>query len=583
MLTKLTIENFVIAEHLEIHFQSGLCTLTGETGAGKSLIVDAILGVLGQRISPDTIRAGAEFAYLEASFVPSAAIRELLRQRAHEELVDAELLVLSKTVHPSGSRSRLNGQLITQALVRELASQLVDSLGQHENQALFNEDQHLGMLDELGDSAHQHLLQEVAQCFSQLQQQRRELQQQIAQQREQERQKDFLSFQLQEIQEAGLEVGEEEQLQAERERLRHAEKLLSAVGEAYVGLYDNPHGSTVCEQIEGLQRTLASALRFDAGLEPITEQLESALIQLQEAAHGLSRYQEDIDRDPARLESLEARLDQIKRLRHKYGADAAEILAYAEGLSGQLADLQSSSERLEALEQSLQQLEQRYGEAASLLSRRRAALAKWLEPRIEGELRDLGMNKTRFVVELNPDSSRSGDTGQDQVRFLLSPNPGEPLRPLARIASGGEASRLLLAFKLVLKRSHPVPTLIFDEVDTGISGKAALVVSQKLASLAGSHQLLCITHLPVIAAMADQQLWIEKQMGRDQTRIRITPLQPEQRLERLAQMGSGQINDATLEGAREIYASAQAYKTLLGRELSEAPPAPVAKPLPVAS
>lgn len=563
MLKKLTIQNFVIAEALEIDFTQGMCVLTGETGAGKSLIVDAILGVLGQRVAPDTIRQGAEFAYLEAVFAPNDSVRSLLREREFDELVDAESLVLSKTVHKTGSRSRLNGQLVTQSLIRELSERLIDSIGQNENQTLFLEESHLTMLDELGTAGHQQLLQEIYQIFQSLQSNRRELAGAAERAREHERQKDFMAFQLQEISEANLQPDEEEALQAERERLRHAEKLLASAGEAYAGLYDNPHGSTVCEQLESVQRLLGSAARFDSSLEPVIETLDTALAQMQEAARDLSAYVDGIERNPMRLEEVEDRLDLIKRLRHKYGTDIESILAFGSDLETRLKELEHSEEHIRELEKAVAELERRYAKTASNLHRSRQQLIKQLEPRIENELKELGMAKTRFSVEMDHDDNRFAENGQERVRFLMSPNPGEPLRPLARIASGGEASRLLLAFKLVLKRANPVPTLIFDEVDTGISGKAALVVSQKLARLGLEHQVLCISHLPVIAAMADQQLWIEKQMGTKATRIQLSTLKPEERVTRLAQMTSGQVTDSSLSSAREIYEHALAFKSSL--------------------
>ena len=564
MLKKLTIQNFVIAEALEIDFTAGMCVLTGETGAGKSLIVDAILGVLGQRVPADTIRQGAEFAYLEAVFGLNEAVRELLRAQAYDELLDAETLILSKTVHRTGSRSRLNGQLVTQSLIRELSELLIDSIGQHENQSLFLEEAHLTMLDELGQQPHQALRQQVSQLFAALQQTRRELAGASERQREHERQKDFMAFQLQEISEAELQPGEEAELSTEREKLRHAEKLLTSAGEAYAGLYDNPRGGTVCEQLESVQRVLNSAVRFDPELNGIIETLDSALAQMQEAARDLSAYVEQIDRNPARLDVIEERLDLIKRLKHKYGNEVEAILEFATGLGTRLQELESSEENIRRLEVRAQELEQAYHKTAMDLSQSRRQLVKQLEPRIEHELKELGMAKTRFSVEMDHDPARCLDAGQDKVRFLMSPNPGEPLRPLARIASGGEASRLLLAFKLVLKRANPVPTLIFDEVDTGISGKAALVVSQKLARLGLEHQILCITHLPVIAAMADQQLWIEKQMSSKQTHIQLSSLQPAERVHRLAQMASGQITGSSMESAREIYENALAFKNSLG-------------------
>lgn len=570
MLRKLTIQNFVIVESLEIDFSKGLCVLTGETGAGKSLILDAILGVLGQRLPVDTIRQGAEFAYLEAVFEVTDAVREIFLRRAYEEFVDAETLTLSKTIHKTGSRSRLNGQLVTQALIRDLSACLVDSIGQHENQALFHEDRHLPMLDALGDSAYQADLKALSRAYHQLLICQRELSLAQDQQREAERQQDFLRFQWQEIQDAQLDPDEELSLEAERDRLRYAEKLLAAVGQASMGLSDNQNGPGICDQVESVQRLLSGASRYDSKLEVWVEQLETILIQVQAISSELSYYCEEVEHNPERLNELEARQALLQKLRHKYGQDIPAVLDFAQQLETQLQAYERSAEHLHALEQGYQAARVTYTRLADQVHQARQLLAAELAPRIEAELKDLGMAKTRFSVALSDEPERMHEQGRNRAQFLLSPNPGEPLRPLARIASGGEASRLLLAFKLVLKDACPVGTLIFDEVDAGISGKAALVVSQKLARLAREQQVLCISHLPVIAAIADQQLWIEKQMRRQDTRIQITTLTQEQRLERLAQMGAGQITESSLEGAREILTHAQVFKQELEPLLAQA-------------
>ncbi len=560
MLKKLTIQNFVIAESLEIDFSTGLCVLTGETGAGKSLILDAILGVLGQRLPVDTIRQGAEFAYLEAVFELTDAVREILLQRAYEEFLDADSLTLSKTIHKTGSRSRLNGQLVTQALIRDLSACLVDSIGQHENQALFHEERHLSMLDALGDVTYRANLKALSHAYHQLLLSQRELTLAQEEQREGERQQDFLSFQWQEIQDAQLDPDEELGLEAERDRLRHAEKLLTAVGQASTGLSEHQSGPGVSEQLEGVQRLLSGASRYDSKLETWIEQLETVLIQIQDLSSELNGYCDQVEHNPERLNELEARQALLQKLRHKYGEDIPAILGFAQQLEAQLQAYERSAENFHALEQAYQTTLVSYRTLAQQVHQARQHLARDLAPKIEAELKDLGMAKTRFSVDLAYEPERLHEHGLNRAQFLLSPNPGEPLRPLARIASGGEASRLLLAFKLVLKDACPVATLIFDEVDAGISGKAALVVSQKLARLAREQQVLCISHLPVIAAIADQQLWIEKHMRQQDTRIQITTLTQEQRLERLAQMGAGQVTDSSLEGAREIVAHAQVFK-----------------------
>lgn len=557
MLKHLTVHNFVIVESLHFDLGQGMCALTGETGAGKSLILDAIMGVLGQKISPDTIRQGCESAYLELAFEPTLAVRQVLASHGFEHICQEPLLTLSKTVHKSGSRSRLNGELITQAFVKELGSFLMDSIGQHGNQLLFQEEHHLGLLDDFGGQSHQHLCEQVASLHQAWMANQQLYQRTLTQQREQQREQDFLQFQWQEIEAAALEADEEDLLLAEQARLRHAAFLEDSVSQVSQGLSQGHH--SVCDRLESFQRQLSQAVEHDEQLQPIAAQMESALLELQDASQSLVRYGARIEQNPERLKEVDARLDVLNKLMLKYGTDVPSILTYAEELAAKMSSFQRLDKALQDLQLQGETLAADYQAAAQALSQSRQQLAEVLSPLIESELRDLGMEKTRFEVQF-VGGERPSARGLEQAHFLISPNPGEPLRPLARVASGGEASRLLLAFKLVLKQQHPVPTLIFDEIDAGISGKAALVVAQKLALLAREHQILCITHLPVIASMADHHYWIEKRQGQHSTHIQLSVLSAEDRLARLAQMTSGQITDSGLEGARALFEQAQDYK-----------------------
>lgn len=559
MLKHLTVHNFVIVESLHFDLGQGMCTLTGETGAGKSLILDAIMGVLGQKISADTIRQGCDSAYLELGFEPTAALCQVLAEHGFEHLCQEPLLTLSKTVHKSGSRSRLNGELITQAFVKELGSYLMDSIGQHGNQVLFQEEHHLGLLDEFGGEAHQQQCDEVQRLYQALSTNRQLYQQTLQQQREQQREQDFLQFQWQEIQDAELQGSEEEQLLAEQSRLRHAEEIEGTLRQVSYGLSQGRQ--SVCDQLEDYQRQLSHLAELDAQLAPVAAQVEGALLELQDAAQTVSHFGQQIESSPGRLREVDDRLDVLNKLMLKYGVDVPSILSYADELSEKMASFGRLDKHLQDLQTEGEVLAADYAKAAVALTESRQQLARTLAPLIEGELKDLGMAKTRFEVQFKA-LDRNTSRGLEQIQFLISPNPGEPLRPLAKVASGGEASRLLLAFKLVLKRKHPVPTLIFDEIDAGISGKAALVVAQKLALLAREHQILCITHLPVIASMADHHYWIEKQQGQQSTRIQLSVLGETDRLARLAQMTSGQVTDSGLEGARELFEQAQRYKAI---------------------
>ncbi|PIQ26922.1 DNA repair protein RecN [bacterium (Candidatus Blackallbacteria) CG17_big_fil_post_rev_8_21_14_2_50_48_46] len=565
MLKSLFIQNFVLVQELNLQFAQGLTTLTGETGAGKSMIIDALQGVLGGKTSPDQIRQGAEFAYLEAGFALNALSREFLTAQGFEELCQEPLLLISKTLHRSGSKSRLNGQLVSQSLVKELGELLLDSVGQHENQTLFREEDHLKLLDELGGESHRQNCQGMRETWLQLSQLRSELNQKKQLTSELQRREDFLRFQLDEITEAELSPDEETELQNERERLRHSEKLMHTVKSICYEIQEREDQPNLQERLSLLKRQLEQICRIDNTLEPWCIKLDEVALALDEVNHELQNYQETLDLNPQQLEKIESRLDLIRRLKHKYGSSIAEILSHAEMLQAELSTLESCQTTLGSLETELEGLQIQAEQLANKLSQSRLELAAQLKPLLENELKELGMEKTCFEAQVTQNPSMLGPNGFDQVRFMLSPNPGEPLRPLSKIASGGEISRMLLALKLILKRQEPVGTLIFDEIDTGISGITALAVAQKLSRLAQNYQILCITHLPVLAAAAHQQLWIEKRSDQETTTVQVHSLSTPDRISRLAQMGNGQITDLTLESAREMVAHAQWYSTVMAK------------------
>jgi DNA repair protein RecN (Recombination protein N) len=561
MLLGLRIENFVLVERLDLRFHEGLCVLTGETGAGKSLLLDALQAVLGARMSPEVIRNGARFAYLEATFSLTPELRDLLQREGFEEIAEEDTLVLSRTIQRSGSKSRLQGQLVSQSLLRTLGELLIDSAGQHENQILFRPDQHRALLDSWGDEQHQALCAQMQQIWQQLSTCEAALQASLQAQQEQERQRDFFEFQLLEIDEAALQPGEEAQLVLERERLRHADKLQRNLRRAWIHLSEGETLPSICERLEEVVKMVSNSQQHMPELESLSHDLDHTLAQLQAAARSLEDHCEQVEVNPARLEEVEARLYLLQRLRSKYGETEATILAHAETLRSQLEHLRSNRQRQQELESERSQLISQAQVIAHQLSAARLELARRLPPVIERELKDLGMGKTRFEVACNPGPLSA--YGQDQVAFLISPNPGEPLRPLARTASGGEASRLLLALKVVLNEAQAVPTLIFDEVDSGMGGKTALAVAQKLSRLAQARQVVCISHLPVIAAMAGQQLWIEKHLQEQDTRIEVHSLDAEHRIEKLAQMASGKITPSSLKNAREMVRHAREYNISL--------------------
>jgi DNA repair protein RecN (Recombination protein N) len=563
MLKSLLIHNFVLVEKLELVFDTGLTALTGETGAGKSLIIDALQGVLGGKTQPDQIRQGADFAYIEACFELTESTRHFLLSQGFDEVQASPLLTVSKTLHKSGSKSRLNGQLVSQNLIRELGERLMDSVGQHENQVLFREEDHLGLIDQLGGQAQALRCENLANEWQKLSHLKRQKQERLQTARDFQLKQDFLNFQLEEIEAAELVIDEENTLQAERERLRFAEKLMQTVRAARFSLTEREDHPAIYEQLNSLTRQLEGVLRFDAQLSPLMQLCETISIQVDELSGELSDYEESLELDPQRLEEVEERLDLIRKLKHKYNGDITDILAHAEDIRIQLQNMEITQLELTDIESEITQLEAETLAQANQLTQHRQHLAAQLKPLLEKELKELGMEKARFEAEIIP--SELGAKGQERARFLLSANPGEPLRALSRVASGGEISRILLALKLILNQNQPVSCLIFDEIDTGISGKTALAVAQKLSRLAQNSQILCITHLPVIAAAAHQQLWIEKLSEANSTSVNVKVLLSSERIASLAQMGNGQITDITLESAREMVAHAQWYAHVLAK------------------
>lgn len=557
MLSHLIIENFVLLERLELDFSKGLTVLTGETGAGKSLIVDAIEGLIGGRLSPDQIKNGSKASYLEATFTTTPLIRELLTENGFDEIEDN--IILSRIIQRSGNKCRINGQLVTQGFLRQVGEFLIDTIGQNENQYLFKVERHRSIIDSIGDDKHKKQIEKVKDAYLKLNVAKKEYEQIKKASQENKRQIDFYKFQYKEIEEGNLKVNEEEELKKEREILVHAEDLNKNLSLAYHQLYSNEEEPSICDMINSVSRLISDSARYDTDLEGINTELESVSIQLEELARSIRNHSDKIESDPMRLDEVESRLNTIARIKNKYGQSVEEVLAYFDELREKVLLVENSEERLSSLEKNIEILEKEYKTNAEKLSELRRLIASGLEPQIEKELSELGMEKTKFRVNFVKKENFS-ENGIDGIEFLLSPNPGEPLRSLSKTASGGESSRITLSLKMVLHKSGQVPTLIFDEIDAGISGKAALVVSQKLGNLAEETQILCITHLPVVASMSDNHLWIEKKSTNEKTEVSINLLDEENRIEKLAQMSGAKIGVDSLQYARGLYKEAINYK-----------------------
>jgi len=553
MLRELQISNLAIIEKLHVEFHGGLNILTGETGAGKSIIIDAVNLILGGRASADLIRSGADEASVEALFDLSGRPGLLRNLAAMGVECDGELLVRRVVSRGGKNRAFIAGGLATTSMLSEISRTLINIYGQHESQTLLKTDQHLRLLD--GFSGTLALRDAFSAGFDAYAKAKTELEALEQGEREAARRMDLLSFQSEEIGAAQLFPGEEEELAEERARLAHGEKLLSCSQQAFDTLYGGD-----AALLGGLRLVIAGvteASAIDRALVPVCETLEGAYAQLEDASLTLRDYAAGVEADPGRLEQLDDRIDAINRLKRKYGQDIPEILAYQLGVDAELAALCGREEAREALSVRIAGLKAQLWELGAELSLARRAGAAALKAGMERELAELAMTHALFETSFDP-GPEPKSYGFERAEFLFSPNPGEPPKPLARTASGGELSRLMLA----LKQLHPeseVPTLIFDEVDSGIGGATSALVGVKLKKVAASHQVLAITHLPQVAAFADLHLRVEKSVSLGRTATCVERLEGEGRVAEVARMlGGARVTEKTLEHAREMIQEAAA-------------------------
>ncbi len=556
MLVELHVTNFALIDRLDLTFGAGLNILTGETGAGKSIIIDALGLALGGRAGADLVRTGAVKATVEAVFDLSHAPDDV-RRRLAEAGLDGEdeedtLLVTRELARAGGkSQCRVNGRLMPVAVLKEIAEGLVDVHGQHEHQSLLAADRHIDILDNWGGKDALALRQSVAALFGEASALKREREQLRTDARERARMLDLYRFQSEELASASLQPGEEEELAADRSRLANSEKLSAAAADAYATLSGAERGAGALDALNAALAAVEHVAALDEALAPLTETLQSAVSFAEDAARDLRVYQESVEFNPERLEEIETRLDLIRTLKRKYGETLEEIIAYGAELAGKLDALENSEAREEALTAAITKAEDKLNAAAARLTKARRKASENFGAGIARELADLGMAATKFEVsiEAQPVTSK----GADRVEFLLSPNPGEPLRPLAKIASGGEMSRIMLAMKSVLARTGAIPTMIFDEIDVGVGGRTAQTIGDKLEALAREAQIMCITHLPQIASRAGTHFFIEKQVHEGRTTVSVAPLDSEGRIEEIARMlGGSRRSEAVVQHAREM-------------------------------
>ncbi len=583
MLSELTIRDFAIIDELHLHFRPGFNVLTGETGAGKSIIIDAVSLLLGARGEAEFVRTGADRALVEGAFLLDEETQRVVHPILEQEGLEgdsAEVLLLGREIRREGRNvCRVNGRAVALKVLSSIGEHLVDIHGQTEHLSLMRVREHLDLLDRYGELW--PLRDQVAGRVRELRAVRRELANLRRDERELARRVDLLEYQVHEIESARLEVGEEEALTQERNRLANAEQLRDLAEEAYQALYEGEgERAAAVDLIQGAVRALSRLARLDPSLSVQVESAETLSYQLEDLVLSLRDYRDQIEFNPRRLTQVEDRLILIHNLQRKYGDAIEDVLAFVERAKGELEAIEHSEERIVELEAEEERLLGEIGEIGAELSAQRRAAGERLAAGIESQLDELSMARARFGVDLAWRDDVEGAyvdgrrvsfdlSGLDRAEFLVAPNVGEPLKPLVRIASGGETSRLMLALKTVLAQADRTPTLIFDEIDAGIGGRVGSVVGQKLWGLTEEqgksrrHQVLCVTHLPQLASYGDVHLLVRKEIVADRTVTVVQALDDETREREMASM-LGALTDRTRASAREMLLSSQKDKEMRG-------------------
>lgn len=561
MLAQLHIENIAVIESSDMAFGDCFNVLTGETGAGKSIVVDAIGAILGQRTSRDLIRTGAKSAVVEALFcrLPNLAWFDENGVAPDE---NGELLLRRELAGDGRNTCRVNGQMVTVAQLKALGDQLVNIHGQHDGQQLLDPSCHLAYLDRFG-ALTDGPLAAFQNAYGAVMDLKHEMAALQMDESEKARRMDSLQYQIDELEAADLKEGEQEALAQRREVLRNAEKLLSAAAQAHGALSGDEDSTGAVDLLERAENALNGVSRVSEEWRTLWEKASELTYAVRDLSEQLRDMESVLDTEPGELDLVETRLDQLYRLGKKYGSDTKEMLEYLEKCRMELDQIQFSADRLEKLDQKLAEaLKDAHSKGLALRAARESA-ARSLEERIQKELAELDMPKVRFQVSMVEKSNDLGmdATGLDEVCFLMSANLGEDLKPIHKIASGGELARIMLALKNVLAENDDVSTLIFDEVDTGVSGRAAQKVAQKLAQVSRRKQVLCVTHLPQLAAMADTHFSVEKGERNGRTYTKVEALDIDRRKEEVARLTSGEeITAVSLESAGELLRAAEQYR-----------------------
>lgn len=555
MLSVLHIENIAVIEQAEILFEGGFNVLTGETGAGKSIVIDAISAILGERTYRDVIRTGANRAFVSAIFTNIPQYDWFSENQVE---FDTQELQVQREIYADGRNvCRVNGRPVSVASLKKLGGRLINIHGQHDSQQLFDEENHLTYLDAFARDEQE--LEAYQQAFTAMQSVQREIQKLSMDESEKLRLVETLTFQIEEIRAANLVSGEEEQLKERRKVLQNAEKLSDALRMADEALYGGDSSDGAAGLLSNAEHALSRVSTISADMQTLHQKISDLMYSVQDAADELRAMRDDLSYSEGELEEIEERLDAIHKLKRKYGASVEDVLAYLADSEQRLDEIEFASDRIETLKKREAELQKETIRQGEILREKRLSAAQAMESRICDELRQLDMPKIRFVCEFTPQQPMQ--TGLDSVRFLMSANVGENLKPLSKVASGGELARIMLAMKQVLAQQDGVPTLIFDEVDAGVSGRAAQKVAYKLWTVSKGRQVLCVTHLPQIAAMADAEYTVEKRVENERTYTSVLHLDESGRKQELARLiGGSMITETTLAGAAELLRLAEKTK-----------------------
>lgn len=563
MLLQLGIQNIALIDKLNLEIAPGLNVLTGETGAGKSIIIDSINAVLGERVNKDLIRNGKEKAFIEAVFeCENTYVNDILQQLGIE--VEDGNIIISREISISGKNTcRINGRLVNVSVLKQVGELLLDIHGQHDNQSLLKTETHIELLDAFGGTTIEALKSDYQGIFGQYKNIKSKLQGLIGDKGEIARRMDMLKFQIDEIENAKVKKGEDETLSKQRQILANSEKIINSIISSYDLLNEGNNGESALYNSNRALQELSNILKYDAELNPIYEKLESVVYQLEDICEDLRAKREAAEFNPDALSQIDERLDIISRLKRKYGITIEEILVFLENSKKEYDELLQSESLIKELNKKLSAILEKMYESTKKLHLERQKAALILEKNITSELENLEMKNAKFKVNLliNEDEKNFSKNGLNTVEFLISSNIGEPLKPLSRIASGGEMSRIMLAIKTILANVDAIPTLIFDEIDTGISGKAAQRVGEKLSYISKTHQVLCVTHLSQLACMADNHLYIEKNSNNENTFTSVRYLDKKGRIEEIARIiGGSDITTLAIKHAEELIKSAKIFK-----------------------